>query len=265
MIGRMAGEKESSTEELLMRVHGDASMPTLIYLPGLHGDWTLVASFRAEAKQSFRFVEFTYPRFPEWSLENYAAEIWAKLQSAGITSGWLLGESFGSLVGWELVECSQWDGFILAGGFSRHPYPAMATAGRNLMERLPHAVWRALFAVYTIYGRFRHRHAPETAECLSEFVSRRTALDITTMAARMNLVRRADLRAIQKRTTIPVYYLAGMIDPIVPYRPVIRDLRESCPGFRTHKIIAGADHTVLATAPLRSGESLDQWVKGRSG
>ena len=29
-----------------VRVHGAEPLPTLIYLPGLHGDWTLIGSFR---------------------------------------------------------------------------------------------------------------------------------------------------------------------------------------------------------------------------
>ena len=29
-------------EKLEIRIHGDASRPTLVYLPGLHGDWTLI-------------------------------------------------------------------------------------------------------------------------------------------------------------------------------------------------------------------------------
>jgi hypothetical protein len=29
-------------ERLEVRVHGAASWPTLVYLPGLHGDWTLI-------------------------------------------------------------------------------------------------------------------------------------------------------------------------------------------------------------------------------
>ena len=42
-------------DDLKMRVHGDASLPTLIYLPGLHGDWTLVSSFRAAIAGRVRF------------------------------------------------------------------------------------------------------------------------------------------------------------------------------------------------------------------
>ena len=63
------------TDDLKMRAHGDASLPTLVYLPGMHGDWTLVSSFRAAIAGRVRFVEFTYPRTTTWSLDDYAATL----------------------------------------------------------------------------------------------------------------------------------------------------------------------------------------------
>jgi len=49
-------------EELQLRIHGEGSLPTLIYLPGLHGDWTLIGGFRQALAGRARFVEVTYPR-----------------------------------------------------------------------------------------------------------------------------------------------------------------------------------------------------------
>src|SRR2546422_9821742 len=91
------------TDELKMRVHGDASLPTLVYLPGLHGDWTLVSSFRAAVAGRVRFVEFTYPRTLTWSLADYAAAVEVALRNHGVQQGWLLGESFSSQVAWQML------------------------------------------------------------------------------------------------------------------------------------------------------------------
>ena len=91
------------TDELKMRVHGDATLPTLVYLPGLHGDWTLVSSFRAAIAGRVRFVEFTYPRTTTWSLDDYARGIEEMLLAQGIERGWLLGESFGSMPAWQII------------------------------------------------------------------------------------------------------------------------------------------------------------------
>ena len=83
----------STLEKLQIRIHGAAHLPTLIYLPGLHGDWTLIGDFRKHLAGKVRFVEFTYPRTLTWSLDDYAEAIEKSLAQNGITSGWLLGES----------------------------------------------------------------------------------------------------------------------------------------------------------------------------
>src|SRR5580765_4587847 len=112
-----------SREELQIRTYGEASKPTLIYLPGLHGDWTLITSFRHALGNRARFAEITYPRSLTWSLDDYAEGIETALAEKGITGGWLLGESFGSQVVWPILARKkfQTDGVILAGGFVRHP------------------------------------------------------------------------------------------------------------------------------------------------
>ncbi|HYG34198.1 MAG TPA: hypothetical protein VEC99_05415, partial [Clostridia bacterium] len=62
-------------EKVEIRIHHPNAQPTLIYLPGLHGDWTLVGGFRRELRGRARFVELTYPRTLTWSLEDYAAGV----------------------------------------------------------------------------------------------------------------------------------------------------------------------------------------------
>jgi hypothetical protein len=79
-------------EKLQLRIYGDDSLPTLIYLPGMHGDWTLVGGLRKHVLGKVRFVEMTYPRTLTWSMDDYANEIASALAEKGITHGWLLGD-----------------------------------------------------------------------------------------------------------------------------------------------------------------------------
>jgi hypothetical protein len=85
-------------ETLQLRIHGDPTLPALIYFPGLHGDWTLIGGFRKHLSGRVRFVELTYPRTLTWSLADYAANIETVLAQNDITRGWLLGESYGSQI-----------------------------------------------------------------------------------------------------------------------------------------------------------------------
>src|SRR5580704_6770740 len=112
-------------EQLTIRIFGDPSLPTIVYLPGLHGDWTLVTSFRVALADRARFVEITYPRSLTWTIADYADAIESALHDIGVTTGWLLGESFGSQITWELAgrknSPSKPLGIVLAGGFVKHP------------------------------------------------------------------------------------------------------------------------------------------------
>ena len=62
------------------------------------------------------------------------------------------------------------------------------------------------------------------------------------------------------KTTLPVFCLAGLIDPIVPW-PLVRNwLKKNCPALREYKIIRRADHNVLGTASKASAEQILEWI-----
>lgn len=253
-----------SEERLQIRVHGEADRPTLIYLPGLHGDWTLVASFRAQIRDDFRFVEFTYPRTLDWDLNDYANAIESSLIENGITSGWLLGESFGSQIVWPLATGDRGfkaDGIILAGGFGRHPFKFGVQIAKIFCAGIPlrFITWFIFF--YVRFARFRHRNAPETLASLDEFVLRRTQLDKCAATHRLKLIASNDPLTLVASLQSPVYHLSGFWDPIVPEPLVRRWLRKNCPTYREGRVIAGADHTILATSPKKAAEIIRAWVK----
>jgi pimeloyl-ACP methyl ester carboxylesterase len=255
------------TEELQIRVFGDASLPTLVYLPGLHGDWTLVGSFRAALKGRVRFVEITYPRTLTWTIEDYAAEIEKALLGCGIERGWLLAESFGSQPAWGLVARSagggrfKVDGLILAAGFVKYPIPWGPLFLRRMRILRPQALSGVTMKIYAWYHRLFHRLTPEARDDLSEFIARRTSLDREAMSQRLDLIHGCDPRPIARDCRVPVHYLAGAIDILVPWPHVRRWLRKNCPSYRGGRTIIFADHNVLASAPKTSAKQVLKWMK----
>ncbi|MDB6068533.1 MAG: hypothetical protein JWR26_4741 [Pedosphaera sp.] len=263
-------------EELQIRIHGDSYKPTLIYLPGLHGDWSLVTGFRSALTGRARFVEITYPRSLTWNIEDYANAIEAALISRGITRGWLLGESFGSQLAWPLLgrACStastdsvsldrlsfKPEGLILAGGFVKHPLKLGPALLRWIGEKTPMSVYRLELKFYAAYSKFRHRRSPENLDSVKEFVARRTDLDRQAMRQRLTLLDNYDPRPAARNTRVPVYYLAGLIDPLVPWMLVRRWLRKNCPGYRVGETFWLADHNVLATSPARAADLILTWM-----
>lgn len=276
MPSKAAGEATQVNEQLQIRIHGNAALPTLVYLPGLHGDWTLVSSFRAAVAGRVRFIEFTYPRTVTWTPADYAAAVTDALSANGIAQGWLLAESFGSLPAWELLSGAGRQpgtrpgpvaarfkvlGLVLAGGFVRHPMPWGARWMRRAGEWLPMSLYRRLLRGYACYAKFRHRNAPETLASIGEFVARRTTPDREAMRARLRLVEETDPRPIARRVSLPVYHLAGAVDPIVPPALVRPWLRQHCPGYRGAKTFWAADHNVLATATRPAAETVLRWMQ----
>jgi pimeloyl-ACP methyl ester carboxylesterase len=263
---------ELMEEELQLRIHGEASLPTLVYLPGLHGDWTLIGSFRSAVAGKVRFVEMTYPRTITWSLDDYAAAIESALAQNGIESGWLLGESFGSQPLWALLarKTFQPQGIILAGGFVRLPTRwilcwAERLAGRIGLALLTQIIFPAtnrLFArYYATLSRYRFRHASETLAKINIFLERRTPLDFQAALHRLHLIAGNNPCAIARNVTAPVFAISGWLDPIVPWFAVRRWLRKHCPTLREFKIIRG-DHAVLITASRISAKQILKWMNG---
>lgn len=262
-------------EKLEIRTHGNPLLPTLVYLPGLHGDWTLVAGFRAALKERVHFVEMTYPRSLTWNIKDYSDAIERALLERGITHGWLIGESFGSQPAWPLLErhlaamnqpeevrtktfCV--DGLILVGGFVKHPWPWGPGALRWIGRMTPPWLYQIELKIYAWYSRFRHRRAPEVLPMIGEFANRRTDLDRQAMRYRLTLLDQYDPRSIARRANVPIYYLAGFVDPLVPWIQVRWWLRKNCPSYRGGKTFWACDHNVLATSPKRAAEVILRWM-----
>ncbi|HKS76845.1 MAG TPA: alpha/beta hydrolase [Terriglobales bacterium] len=264
----------NTDQKLEIRVFGDSSLPTLVYLPGLHGDWTLAESFRAAVAGRARFIQLIYPRTLDWSMDTYTDAIEAILQAHDISNGWLLGESFGSQFVWTLLERQieahargksdvfRVDGAVLSGGFVKHPWSWGPRTLRRIGEKTSPGQYKRELGIYARYAKFRHRHAPETLASINEFVARRTELDRQAMRHRLTLLDQYDPRPIARQARIPIHYIAGLIDPLVPWPLVRRWLRRNCPGYLGGKTFWLADHNVLATAPRQSADLILKWMRG---
>jgi len=258
----MRGDYEKMSEELQIRVYREASQPTLIYLPGLHGDWTLIGGFRQALAGRVRFVEVTYPRTLTWSLDDYAAAVESALAAHGINRGWLLGESFGSQVVWAMVGRKRFglDGVILAGGFVKHPAQLGMRLAQWTAGHIPMAVVTRILFSYARIARFRYRRSPEVLSGIDEFIARRTQLDRQAATHRLGLVGQSEFSLVARQIEAPVYALTGLVDPVVPWPWVRHWLKRNCPRLREYRIIHRADHNVLGTAPEAAAEQVVKWI-----
>jgi pimeloyl-ACP methyl ester carboxylesterase len=262
----------ANTDEhaLGIRIHGQAHQPTLIHLPGLHGDWTLLGPFRLALAGRARLVEFTYPSGNEWSLQNYADAVQTALSRRGIVRGWLLGESFSSQIAWHLSAPHKHqpkavfrpEGLILVGGFVRHPWPMGVRLAHATSSAVPLWLLRTLCRLYVRRAGRHYGDRPEVTSEFAAFVERRAArADRVAMTWRYRLICNNDLRPLVRSVQLPVHHLSGAWDPIVPWWQVRPWLRRHCPGYRGSRIIRRAGHNVLLSAPQESAEQILNWIQ----
>jgi hypothetical protein len=253
-------------DELQIRIQ-NGNGPALIYLPGTHGDWTLNGGFRRAIGNGVRLVEFTFPRTQTWSCENYADAIVAKLAENKITTGWILAESFASQIAWALVKQNsklfQPLGIILAGGFVRHPIIPAVRLAKFIATTIPLWVLNPILFAYVLYARIRENNSPEIRAELSEFAERRTKEDLLAAAHRLQLIAITDCRQTAQVNQIPLFYLTGLIDPIVPWPLVHPWIRSNCSSLRDFKIVWASDHHVLGAAKKSAKQILD-WINAFS-
>jgi pimeloyl-ACP methyl ester carboxylesterase len=248
-------------EEVEIRVHGSPEQPTLVYLPGLHGDWTLIGGLRRALAGRVRFVECTYPRTLTWSLEDYAAGVERSLQAVGISSAWFIAESFGSQVVWPIAHRNRdaVQGIVLAGGFGRHPMRWLVRLGEVVAGGIPLKLLISILFGYARIARHKHRHRPEVLASIDEFLERRTELDRQAARHRLWLIARNDPCSIAAGLTMPVYALSGLVDPIVPWFLARRWLKKNCPALKAYRVIR-TDHNVLSTASRIAADQILTWV-----
>ncbi len=249
-------------EHLEIRTEGAATLPTLIYLPGLHGDWTLITCLSQCLRGRVRFVSFTYPRTLVWSLDDYARAVENALVEQGIRRGWLLGESFGSQITWTLLARGRFEvqGVILAGGFVKHPVRWMVRPVKLLCRW---SLLRWFVPAYRLYSNLVRRSrlgSTEERALVEAFLIRRTELDLAAARHRLDLIADNDPQDIARQTQVPVYGLTGGLDPIVPWPLVRHWLRRQCLALRDYQVIGFSDHNVLNMAAEPAARKILAWI-----
>jgi pimeloyl-ACP methyl ester carboxylesterase len=136
----------------------------------------------------------------------------------------------------------------------------MVKRAEILMGHMPAALFVRIVFGYARVARFRYRHAPEVLATIDEFIARRTEADRRAGQRRLHLVGRNDPRPVARQTSLPVFGLSGVLDPIVPWFLVRPWLRKHCPALRDYQVIRGADHNVLSTAPGKSAALILKWI-----
>lgn len=246
-------------KKCLVQIQGPPDLPTLVYLPGMHGHWSFAHALRKKLEGKVRLVELAYPSVVTWSVTDYARSALNALDEAGITRAWILAESFGSQIAWELTaqnDAIVWDGLILDGGFIKHPLPWGARFLAWALHRAPKTTGGFLGLVAVPFMRKILKGVPREDRKRFPFNNRNRA----AMVARLHLIATHDPRPAALNTTIPVYAMAGFWDILVPMPLVFRWLSKNCSTLRDSRILWFADHATIMSSPESTAKLVLKWM-----
>jgi pimeloyl-ACP methyl ester carboxylesterase len=248
---------------LVHQAEGDPQAPAIIYLPGVHGDWTPQVRARPILSRDFHFVETAYPRTHHWSIDDYARALKELLDDLGIDSAHIVGESFGSLVAWKfgIANPERFRSFTLVGGFSRPPRFRVAAAAAVALKSLPTNLLEAAIDLYVAAKSAAGEHR-ETFQS-GAYPAARTVRGRRATANRMTIIQESEFQNHLQEIRFPVRYVGGARDIVVPVRREIATLGASLPPHCDFQsaLVAGAPHALIASHPEQTVQHILRWVR----
>ncbi len=246
--------------------------PAVLFLPGIHGDWTHLGRARPLLSQSLNLVEIAYPRIADWEIEDFVRAVEAILDEIKADQVHVVAESFGSLVGWELTlrQPRRVKSLTLVGGFVQPPGVPKVGLARWGLSALPTPIFESGIDLYTVLrGRNRRKKpaSPQKAESVESngvlYPASRTRKGRLALVNRLRLIQSSDYRGRLSEVRVPVRYVGGDWDWIVPVKREIGTLASILPGecrFESH-LIPRAPHVIISSHPEPTAERIIGWVR----
>ena len=251
-----------SATGLVHQTTGNQDAPPIVYLPGVHGDWTPQVAARPLIGRDYHFVETAYPRIETWSIDDYGRALNNLLDELGIEAAHVVGESFGSLVGWQfgIANPGRVRSFTLVGGFAQPPRFRIAAAAAAALTTLPTALLESSIDFYvsgkSALGEFREMFE------LGAYPATRTEQGRRATANRMRIIQASDFSDQLAQVEFPVRYLGGAKDIVVPVRREIATLEAKLPphcDFQS-ELLRGTPHAMIASHPEQTVDRISRWV-----
>lgn len=251
-----------TAEGLLFQQSDRVNGVHVVYLPGVHGCWTPLDKAGGAIARHYDLTEIAYPLMDDWTLEHYADALLHLMDDLDIDSAHIIGESFGSLVGWQfgLNHPSRIRSHILVGGLVRAPALFRAATARIGLSTIPAP---AFARIVDNYVSFKQISNPSMAAVgVKAYPAVRDDRGMRATANRMRLIQKCDFRSQLAVIDFPVRYIGGSRDWVVPVKREILSLREALPSRRTFQshVIPGAPHSILASHPELTVKYIIQWL-----
>jgi len=220
---------------------------TLVLLPGLDGTGVAFRPFLAALPLWVRPQVHAFPGATPASYEQLLPGVLAALPHEEPFV--LLGESFSGPLALMAASTrpTALRGVILCASFVRNPMPWLPRWAAPIVRPFPFRFYPLVMALKKWFGRFS---TPELRALLDEAVA---GVERPVLASRVRAVLEVDATEALRACPVPVLYLAGTHDCIVPGRNLRRIL-----ALRPDVLVARIDapHVVLQTKPGAAAEAI---------
>jgi pimeloyl-ACP methyl ester carboxylesterase len=259
-----------SSTHLITRISGPVEAPAVIYIPGIHGDWTPLWRIRELLNSHCRLIEIAYPRTAtRWTLDDYVERLRDLFDKLELMGGHLLAESFGSLVGWSF--CCRYPGrvktLMVAGGFCSTPGRLKVALADMALHLAPAALLDRFVDLYLCYLKRRGFPRDAFRRPNEFFPATRTRQGWRSTHNRLKIISRTDVRTRLCELRVPILYFGGARDWVVPVRREIaalkRHLSPDC-GFQ-HVLFPRAPHPIIPARYPQVARLITDWVARHEG
>jgi pimeloyl-ACP methyl ester carboxylesterase len=252
--------------DLIAQSSGPPEAPAILYIPGIHGDWTPKWRMRHVLARHHRLIEIAYPRAAtDWSLDDYVTRLDRLVESLHLDNVHLLAESFGSLIGWRFAchRPERVSSLMIAGGFCCTPGRLEIAAAELALRLLPAALLDRGVDLYLRY-LVRRGFPPDAFRRHEDFFpATRTRRGWRATLNRLKIIRTTDVRHRLCELRVPVFYFGGAWDRVVPVRREIATLRSLLsPEVRFRCILfPRAPHPIIPARYRQVAQLISEWVR----
>jgi pimeloyl-ACP methyl ester carboxylesterase len=212
--------------------------PPLVLSPGIASTYQGFAIFLNELSKQFRTVIYDYPgdqpgdqaRLSRISHDSLVDNLFDIMDGLGLGRAFLVGTSFGSTVTLKALKRDprRFPKAAIQGGFARRKFSPAEKIGLKLGRVVPGHVGRLPLHERVLTYNNRIHFPVEIDDRWQHYLEQNAATPIHSLAHRLELLARLDLRPILPDIHTPVLLVQGNEDRIVP-RSAFDELQKKLP------------------------------------
>ncbi len=234
----------------------EADVDTIVLVPGLDGTAELFYRQIAPLARRFNVVAFPLPDRRRASMDDLVDDLAALITEVTRDGAILCGESFGGALSMSLAlrHPELVKGLVIVNSFPYLSNRLQLAVAPWVIKTIP---WAAMPVVRRV-TEHRIHSAHTLPEDLQQFRVRMRKIKRDGYIRRLEILAHYDLRGSLDRIAVPVLFLAGTDDRLIPSARWAEFMGERVPNAEV-RLLAGHGHCCLINHDLDLGEIIGGW------